>query len=64
MEIIRDKKSTTTYDVPIKKRRILVTSEDSARKYISVDFCAQNEKNLVTVSSGSEAKFIVWNWDK
>ena len=52
MDTVRDKKSTTTYDVPMKKRKILMTTEDSARKFISADFCAQNEKNIVTCSGG------------
>ena len=64
MDTVRDKKSTTTYDVPMKKRKILMTTEDSARKFISADFCAQNEKNIVTCSGGQEARIIVWNWDK
>jgi WD40 repeat protein len=64
LESIRQSKSITTIDVPAKKRRILMSTEDPARKFISVDFCAQNEKNLVTVSSGAESKIIIWNWDK
>lgn len=64
MDTIREKKSTTVLDVPHKKRRILITNEDTARKYISVDFCSQVDKHLVTASGGSEARIIVWNFDK
>ena len=64
METIREKKSTTSLDVASKKRRILITNEDSARKFISVDFCNQADKHLVTVSGGSESRIIVWNFDK
>ena len=64
METIKEKKSTTVYDVPLKKRRILLASDDPARKYTSVDFCAAQERHIVTVSEGSESKIIVWHWDK
>ena len=65
LEKVRDKKSTITYDSSVKKKKVLITNEDSARKYISADFCAQNnERQLVTISGGSEARIIIWNWDK
>lgn len=36
-----------------------------AEQFISVDFCANEEKKqLVTVSDGPDCKVIIWNWDK
>lgn len=52
------------YDVPIKKRRILCSTEDRSRKFTSAAFCPENEKLLVTVSDGSEAMVTIWHWEK
>lgn len=60
----REKRSTTIFETAAKKRKILVSSEDNARKFVSVAFCDKNEKWLVTASSGAEARVILWNWDK
>ena len=59
-----EKRQTSIFDVPIKKRKILCSAEDPAREFVSVDFCAKNEKLLVTTSAGPEARAIIWNWDK
>jgi len=50
--------------VPLKKRKILCSAEDPAKEFVSADFCAKNEKLLVTMSAKSEARVIIWNWDK
>ena len=59
-----EKRVTSIFEVPIKKRKILISAEDPAKEFVSVDFCAKNEKFLVTTSGKSEARVIIWNWDK
>lgn len=39
-EQINEKKSTCVFDVPLKKRRMVLTTDDNVRKFVSVDFCA------------------------
>jgi len=51
--------------VPIKKRKILCSNEDSAKEFVSADFCSNDAKKLlVTISAKSDARVIIWNWDK
>ena len=64
LKIIKEKKSTQVYDLGAKKRRILVSQDCSDRAFASVEFCPQNEKVVATVTSGSDAKLILWSWDK
>jgi WD40 repeat protein len=64
LEYSVEKRTTSIFDVPLKKRKILCSAEDPAREFVSVDFCARNEKLLVTASGGADARVIIWNWDK
>ena len=48
----------------MKKRKILISNEDPAKEFVSCDFSPRNEKLLVTTSAKSEARVIIWNWDK
>ena len=65
LELSVEKKSQSIFDVPLKKRKILCSSEDPAKEFVSADFCGKNgERLLVTVSGKSEARVIIWNWDK
>jgi len=65
LELSVEKKSQSIFDVPLKKRKILCSSEDPAKEFVSADFCSKNgERLLVTVSGKSEARVIIWNWDK
>ena len=64
LELSVEKKAQSIFDVPLKKRKILCSSEDPAKEFVSADFCSKNEKLLVTVSGKAEARVIIWNWDK
>lgn len=64
LEMSVEKRVTSIFEVPIKKRKILIAAEDPAKEFVSVDFCPKNEKLLVTTSGKSEARVIIWNWDK
>jgi len=60
------KPSSVTYDhQAIKSRRVLVSGDLKADTFVAVDFCANEEKKqLVTLSSASDCKVSIWNWDK
>ena len=64
LETSFEKRAQSVFDVPLKKRKILVTSEDPAKEFVSADFCPKNERHIVTVSSRAEPRVIIWNWDK
>ena len=64
LELSVEKKQQSIFDVPLKKRKILCSNEDQAKEFVSADFCAKNEKYLVTISAKSEARVTIWNWDK
>lgn len=46
----------------IKKRRVLISNDYTARSFISVDFSQTNDKLLVTL--GDDCRIIVWQFDK
>lgn len=65
LEFFRDKKTNEKVVIDhanIKKKRMLCSSDYAAKSFISVDFCQQNEKMLVTL--GDDGKIVVWQWDK
>ena len=64
LELSVEKRTVAIFDVPLKKRKILCSVEDPAREFVSADFCAKNEKLIVTASGGTEPRVIIWNWDK
>mmetsp|Transcript_17140 Transcript_17140/g.23107 ORF Transcript_17140/g.23107 Transcript_17140/m.23107 type:complete len:128 (-) Transcript_17140:3654-4037(-) len=64
LEMSVEKRAQSIFDVPFKKRKILCSPEDTAKEFVSADFCAKNERQLVTVSDKSEARIVIWNWDK
>lgn len=64
LEMSREKRSTTIFEINNKKRKVLCSTDDPARKFVSVAFCDKNEKLLVTASGGAEARVIIWNWEK
>jgi len=59
-------KTQTILDVPLKKRKILCSVEDSAKEFVAAAFCPRNDKTktLVTTSGKADARVIIWNWDK
>ena len=59
----KNKSSNMTIDhATVKKRRILASTEYTAKAFISCDFSLQNEKLLVTI--GDDCRIVVWQWDK
>lgn len=64
LELSVEKRAQSIFEIPLKKRKILCSAEDPSKEFVSADFCAKNEKLLVTVSAKSEARIIIWNWDK
>ena len=48
----------------MKKRKILISAEDSAKEFVSADFCPKNYRLLVTASGKADARVIIWNWEK
>jgi len=65
LEFFRDKKTNEKVVIDhanIKKKRMLCSSDYSAKSFISVDFSQQNEKMLVTL--GDDGRIVVWQWDK
>lgn len=64
LETFKEKKSASSVidQVTIKKRRVLLSSDYAATKFISVDFCQMNEKLLVTL--GDDGRIVVWQYDK
>lgn len=64
LELGSEKRQQSIFDVPLKKRKILVSNEDPAKEFVSADFCTKNERLLVTISAKSEARVTIWNWEK
>ena len=64
LELPPEKRSVTIFDVPIKRRRVLCSTEDPAKEFISADFCPKNRSLLVTASAKGDFKIVIWNWDK
>ncbi len=64
LETSFEKRAQSVFEVPLKKRKILITSEDPAKEFVSADFCPKNERHIVTVSNRAEPRVIIWNWDK
>lgn len=64
LELSPDKRAQSIFETPLKKRKILLSTEDPSKEFVSADFCPRNEKFLVTVSGKSEARVTIWNWDK
>lgn len=65
LEFFRDKKTSDKAVMDhanIKKKRMLVSTDYTAKTFISADFCQQNEKLLVTL--GDDGRIVVWQWDK
>jgi WD40 repeat protein len=64
LETFKEKKTATSVidTATIKKRRVLLSTDYAATKFISVDFCQLNEKLLVTL--GDDARIVVWQYDK
>ena len=63
LELSVDKRTKSIFDIPaLKKRKILLSAEDPAKEFVSVDFCPKNEAHIVTTSGKSEARVIIWNW--
>jgi hypothetical protein len=55
----KDKKqNNSVIDMTIKKRKILISSEYKAKSFISVDFCKEKDKLLVTL--GDDGSVIIW----
>ena len=42
----------------------MVSQDCQDRSFVSCEFCPLQEKNIATVSGGSDAKLIIWSWDK
>lgn len=62
-ENFKDKKNNNSViDMTIKKRKILISSEYKAKSFISVDFCKEKDKLLVTL--GDDGSVIIWQFDK
>lgn len=64
LELPAEKRSVTIFDVPLKRRRVLCSSEDPAKEFVSADFSNNRSTTLATVSAKGEPKLIIWNWDK
>lgn len=64
LETFKEKKSANVVidTTTIKKKRILVSNDYNAKSFISVDFCQENDKLLVTL--GDDARIVVWLYDK
>jgi hypothetical protein len=54
--------SSTIDTATIRKRKVLISSDTTAQKFISVDFSATNDKLLVTL--GDDNSVVVWQFDK
>jgi hypothetical protein len=62
-ENFKDKKqNNSVIEMTIKKRKILISSEIKAKSFISVDFCKEKDKLLVTL--GDDGSVIIWQFDK
>lgn len=46
----------------IKKRKVLISNDYTARTFVSVDFSQTNDKLLVTL--GDDCRVVVWQYDK
>ena len=58
-ENFKDKKqNNSVIEMTIKKRKILISSEYKAKSFISVDFCKEKDKLLVTL--GDDGSVIIW----
>jgi len=42
----------------------LISADYEAREFLSVDFCPDNDKLIVTVTGEPDFKIILWAWDK
>lgn len=67
LETFKDSQSkklgSSTYDqATIRKRKVLISNDSTARAFISADFSATNDKLLVTL--GDDLSIIVWQFDK
>lgn len=61
----KDKKPATNMQIDqatIKKKRVLVSTDYTAKAFVSVDFCQANDKLLVTL--GDDNRIVVWQYDK
>ena len=64
LENALERKSQSIFEVPMKKRKILISSEDPAKEFVSADFCAKDFRRLVTTSGKADARVIIWNWER
>ena len=57
IKMLSEKKNIDFSSV-LRKRKVLTTHESEATHFISVDFCSQDERLLVTL--GNDCRIIVW----
>jgi cilia- and flagella-associated protein 57 len=67
LETFRDsagkKGAQSVFDMAtIKKRKVLISNDYTARTFVSVDFSQTNDKLLVTL--GDDCRIVVWQYDK